>query len=162
MNPIILLLIAGFLLICAEVFVPGGILGSIGALLWIAAVVQGYRSPDLTTTQATSLLLGVTVVSAVLFYLWVRYFPQTPIGRKMTLSATARDFSAADRQLQEMLGREGVARSALRPAGVAEIDGNRVDVVSEGGRIPPGSRIRVIEVEGNRVVVRRIDDGSSA
>jgi membrane-bound serine protease (ClpP class) len=53
-----------------------------------------------------------------------------------------------------VLGRTGIALSPLRPAGVAQIDGERVDVVSDGTFIDAGAAIQVIRVEGNRIVVR--------
>ena len=54
------------------------------------------------------------------------------------------------------LGRTGTALSPLRPAGIAEIDGARVDVVSDGGFIDAGTTIEVTRVDGNRVVVQRL------
>jgi membrane-bound serine protease (ClpP class) len=53
------------------------------------------------------------------------------------------------------LGRTGTVLSPLRPAGIAEIDGTRVDVVSDGGFIDAGTPIEVARVDGNRIVVRR-------
>jgi membrane-bound serine protease (ClpP class) len=49
-----------------------------------------------------------------------------------------------------------VARSALRPSGIAEIEGRRVDVVSEGGMIPPESAVQVVAVDGTKIVVRKV------
>ena len=54
-----------------------------------------------------------------------------------------------------LLGRTGRTSSALRPAGIAEIDGRRVDVVSEGELVEAGQPIEVIRVDGNRIVVRQ-------
>ena len=63
---------------------------------------------------------------------------------------------ATERGLPNLLQKEGVAASGLRPAGVAEIEGNRVDVVTQGEMISEGDRIQVTEVQGNRVVVEAI------
>lgn len=60
------------------------------------------------------------------------------------------------------LGRQGRASSVLRPAGIAEIDGERVDVVSDGELIEPGTRIEVMHVDGNRIVVRRLSHDPAA
>jgi membrane-bound serine protease (ClpP class) len=49
----------------------------------------------------------------------------------------------------------GTAASTLRPAGIAHLDGERVDVVSDGELIEAGEPIEVIRVDGNRIVVRR-------
>ncbi|MDZ4347595.1 MAG: NfeD family protein [Candidatus Binatia bacterium] len=53
------------------------------------------------------------------------------------------------------LGKTGTALSPLRPAGIAEIEGERVDVVSEGDLIEAGAPVVVTGVDGNRIVVRR-------
>jgi membrane-bound serine protease (ClpP class) len=53
------------------------------------------------------------------------------------------------------LGKSGTALSPLRPAGIAEIEGERVDVVSDGGFVDSGASIIVSRVDGNRIVVRR-------
>lgn len=63
---------------------------------------------------------------------------------------------ATEKGIGALLGKEGTATSELRPAGVAEIEGRRVDVVTQGGMIAEGDRVRVAEVEGNRVVVEAI------
>ena len=55
-----------------------------------------------------------------------------------------------------LTGRAGVAVSPLRPAGIAEIDGTRIDVVSDGSFIEAGTGIEVTRVDGNRIVVRRV------
>lgn len=158
-NLLFLLLISGVLLLCVEVFVPGGILGTIGIGLMIWAVAEGYRT--LGSETGTYLLIGVMIFFGVALYLWVRFFPRSPFGRWMSLGATAKGFRAAEDKLEELMGREGTARSPLRPAGVVDIDGRRVDVVTEGGMIGSGARVRVVEVEGNRVVVRKVDDPAS-
>jgi membrane-bound serine protease (ClpP class) len=59
------------------------------------------------------------------------------------------------------LGKSGHATSVLRPAGIAEIDGERVDVVSDGGLIEPGTPVHVTRVDGNRIVVRELPKPSN-
>lgn len=158
-NLLLLLMISGVVLLCVEVFVPGGVLGAIGISLMIWGVIKGYRS--LGPEQGTYLLFGVMIFFGIALFLWVRFFPRSPFGRWMSLGATAEGFRAARDNLKELVGREGTARSPLRPAGVVDIDGRRVDVVTEGGMIAGGARVRVVEVEGNRVVVREIVSPSS-
>jgi membrane-bound serine protease (ClpP class) len=57
---------------------------------------------------------------------------------------------------RKFLEKEGVAKTDLRPAGVVLVDGQRVDVVTEGAMIEVGARVKVVAVEGNRIVVRRV------
>ncbi len=58
-----------------------------------------------------------------------------------------------------MLGKTGLAVGMLRPAGIAEMEGARVDVVSEGDYVEAGTSVRVVQVDGNRVVVRKMSAG---
>jgi membrane-bound ClpP family serine protease len=64
---------------------------------------------------------------------------------------------AAEGGLSALLHKQGTSVSELRPAGIAEIEGRRVDVVTRGEMIPAGVAVEVAEVEGNRVVVKRAD-----
>jgi membrane-bound serine protease (ClpP class) len=57
---------------------------------------------------------------------------------------------------QRWLGQRGTTTSPLRPAGVAEFDGERIDVVSRGEYVDAGEPIEVVRVEGNRIVVRPV------
>jgi len=56
----------------------------------------------------------------------------------------------------KFIGREGVCTTDLRPAGTVEIDGEPLDVVTEGGFVNAGDKVKVINVDGSRVLVRRI------
>jgi membrane-bound serine protease (ClpP class) len=76
----------------------------------------------------------------------------------MILSAPESHPQPATRSHREdLVGREGVARSQLRPSGTADFDGERLDVVTRGELVDAGSRIRVIENRGNRIVVRAVE-----
>jgi membrane-bound serine protease (ClpP class) len=146
--------VLGFLLLGVEVFIPGGIVGVFGALCLFVAVVIAFVQfgPSYGTLAALSLLAG----GGVFMVIWLRIFPKTPMGRKLTLARSGGDFKASMDESSIYLGKEGVAQSALRPSGIALIDGKRVDVVAEAGFIGEGSAIKVILVEGNRIVVRAI------
>jgi hypothetical protein len=89
-----------------------------------------------------------------------KVLPNTPIGRRLTVTGLSFESAAAtdDRDLA-LVGREGVVEAVLRPAGMARIDGRRVDVVSRGEMIEAGERVRVVDVRGNRVVVARAPGG---
>ena len=75
----------------------------------------------------------------------------------MTVSNDESDFSAVQDGLQELLGAQGEAKSDLRPAGFALINGHRIDVVTQGGMIDKGTPVTVVEIEANRVVVKRTE-----
>ena len=104
------------------------------------------------------------VVFALLFALaaslvLLRFLPRLPFGRRLILAtglAAAEGHASAPESDARWLGKRGRASSPLRPAGIAEIDGQRVDVVSDGELIEVGQFIEVVRVDGNRIVVRRI------
>ena len=70
----------------------------------------------------------------------------------------AEGYASAPEDDAHWLGKTGHASSPLRPAGIAEIDGQRVDVVSDGEHVDAGQFVKVIRVDGNRVVVRHVSD----
>jgi membrane-bound serine protease (ClpP class) len=74
----------------------------------------------------------------------------------LRLNTDVGDADATEQGLRALLHKEGAAVSDLRPSGVAQIEGNRVDVVTRGEMIAQGDRVRVRQVEGNRVVVERV------
>jgi len=147
---IIALLVAGMLLIFCEVFVPGGVLGVIGAVLIVFAVGAGFARD---VNLGFGLLLSSLVLGLTGFWLWVKYFPQSRMGKKLILANDAHDWHSYDSTNQELLGKEGISRSPLRPAGAAVIEGQRVDVVTRGEMLEQNTKIRVVEVKGNRIVV---------
>jgi membrane-bound serine protease (ClpP class) len=152
LETIITLIVAGLLLIFCEIFVPGGVLGGLGAIALAVGLASGFIYD---VTWGFGLMLGTLVVGMVGFWLWVKYFPRSAVGKKLFLSRDAHDWQGYDGAKKELLGKQGVAHTPLRPAGTAIIEGVRVDVVSRGEMIERKSQVKVIEVEGNRVVVTK-------
>jgi membrane-bound serine protease (ClpP class) len=148
-----LLLAAGLLMIGAEIFVPGGILGAMGVASLTASVVIAFMAFEAST--AFFITIAIIGLMALSIYLWVKLFPRTSIGKQMTLSADGHAFKSGPEGLDDLVGKEGEAKSDLRPAGFVVIDGRRLDVVTEGTLIAKGERVRVVSVDGNRVVVRK-------
>lgn len=145
-------LIAGLLLIGAELFVPGGVLGVIGVFLLILATVTGYLAfPEYGPHVALAILL-LTVLSMVA---WIKFFPRSRFGRKLTVSTDLRDSSATERNVESLIGQSGETVSPLRPGGFALFGDRRVDVVTQGEMIDKGERVTVVDVEGNRIVVQK-------
>ncbi len=149
----IVLFLVGILLIGAELFVPGGILGALGGLMLLGAIGAAFF---ISPTFGLAAAGAAAVLSVVSIALWITLFPKTGLGRKMTLAQDSRAFKSSEEGLESLLQKEGVASSDLRPGGFATIDGRRVNVVSEGGMISRDTRVRVTMIEGNRVVVRAI------
>lgn len=148
-----LLLSAGIILIAMEVFIPGGILGTIGGLALVGAVITSFVA--FPPSVGLYIAIGIVLLLGVVLGLWIKYFPGTRFGRKMAVLEDLSGSKATETGIEALVGKEGIAASNLHPAGFATIDGRRVDVVSQGQMISKGESIRVVEVEGNRVVVAR-------
>jgi len=161
----LLLIAGGLLLLAIEVFVtPGfGILGALG----IAALLGGLGL-SLVGTGATwevvlaalGQVLGALLLAIVAALALLRAVPRLPFGRRLVLETGLQaeaGYASAPEADRRWLGKRGVAASTLRPAGIAHFDHERVDVVAEGEYIEPGDPIEVLRVEGNRIVVRRIE-----
>jgi membrane-bound serine protease (ClpP class) len=160
MTLAIALLVIGLLLVVAELCFPTvGLLGLMATLFILGGIGAAFAHDTRTGIiflAATALLVPTMIV------LGLKLLPKTPVGKYIVAPGfTFEDGAAIDRRDASLLGREGVVEALLRPSGVARIEGRRVDVMSRGEPIEPGSRVRVIEVEGNRVVVARTADGDA-
>lgn len=138
----------GWVLIGLEVLAPGGILGAIGGLVLLWACWLAFELGPLWGMGA----VAASVTAAIALF---AAFSRSRAMKKLVLSdPSPTTWHAADPGLAGLHGQRGIALTALRPAGTAEIDGRRVDVVAEGGAlIDRGSAIEVTEVEGTRVAV---------
>lgn len=160
----VLLVLAGVVLLVLEIFViPGfGIAGTLGLLAILAGLVLSMVGAG--NTAQLVMLVAARVVFALLFaigasLLLLRFMTRLPVGRRLILETglpAGQGYASAPEGDARLLGRQGRAWSVLRPAGIAEIDGHRVDVVSEGELIEAGQAIEVIRVDGNRIVVKRM------
>ncbi|MFM1997960.1 MAG: hypothetical protein RLZZ111_2347 [Planctomycetota bacterium] len=153
------LLAIGLGVMVLEVFVPsGGILGFISILALVAAIATAFAEQGVAGGMAV-LAVVVLAVPAVLG-LAFRWFPETPLGRRVLTAPDAADLvpdAAARRHVRELVGRHGRTVTALLPWGSVEIDGERVDGVSEGEPIDAHCGIEVVDVAGRAVVVRRLE-----
>ncbi|HMP82809.1 MAG TPA: NfeD family protein [Verrucomicrobiota bacterium] len=151
MTLIIILLIAGGVLLFLETLLPGMIAGSIGFICLIAAVVLGYR--DFGFQGGTLILTGVIFALMAGIWCWLKYFPDSRIAKKFVSQQTVGELGV---EKPELLGGAGMALTQLRPSGTANIAGQRVDVVAESGLIERGEAVKVVAVEGTRIVVRKV------
>jgi membrane-bound ClpP family serine protease len=169
----VLLFVLGLLLLGLEIFVlPGfGVSGLSGILLILASlglVVYGHwpRSNQEWITFGHKISpFGISMIGALVgAFLLARYLPHIPYANRLLLkpqdeageAVEAVPVHPAHAELAALLGAIGVAATPLRPAGKTQFGDTFVDVVAEGGYIMPGTRVQVIEVEGNRVVVKEV------
>lgn len=160
----LLVVAAGVVLIAIELLViPGfGIVGVLG----IAALIGGFvlslvgaqdTHQDLIEAAVRVVLALVGAILAGLVAM--RFLPRLPFGRRLVLEQglpAGGGYTSAPADDRRWLGRTGTAATPLHPAGIAEIDGERVDVVSTGDLVDAGQPVEVIRVDGNRVVVRAL------
>lgn len=151
----IVLLILGMVLIIIEIFSPGGILGFLGLGAIVGAL---FMSTDdvghMTLSIAIALIAGITV--AVILYKTIGL--NKGVLRHVILqdaTTTEEGYVSTENRL-DLIGMEGMSVTPLRPAGTAEFDEERLDVVSEGSFIGANSPIKIVKVEGSRIVVRSI------
>ncbi len=167
----------GLIALGLEVFVfPGfGVAGVIGIALVAVSLIMAMLGLPLSTswnvgavnTAAATVMLSLagTVVGMIVL---MKFLPRAPMGRWLVLEttlgrrapappSTEEDWRAPDQGLARYVDRVGQATTDLRPAGKVRIDGDLVDVVSAHGWIERGTRVRVVQVEGVRVVVEADD-----
>jgi membrane-bound ClpP family serine protease len=154
-----LLIGAGFLLLAADLFLMSGFL----AIVSLAAIVGGVvlvflgGGPAIGVGTALVVFVALPVMIRLLLSLW----PRTSMGRQFFLSEQPEDATVAalpvNQELEHLKGRIGRALSALRPAGMVDFDGRRIDTITEGMMVDPGQLVRCIDVRAGKVVVRPVD-----
>lgn len=160
----LLLLAGGVILLGFEVFViPGfgiaGILGIVAMLTGLILSMVGAGDTAAFVLDASGRVVFSLLAASVASLILLRFLPRLPFGRRLILEhelGTSEGYGSALDGENRLLGRSGAAASPLRPAGIAEIGGARVDVVSDGEFVDAGERVEVTRVDGNRIVVRRM------
>lgn len=168
MDPLVwagLLLLVGLVLIMTEVFVPsGGILGVLALTSIVVAIVLAFWQSG-AMAGFMFVLVSLIAVPTILFFAF-QWLPDTPIGRRLIPEAPSSDEVLPDdeerRMLRELVGKVGRAESSMLPSGAVRIEGRTIDAVSDGMPIEPGQPVRVVEVHGTRVTVRRVTEEAAA
>ena len=151
MATVITLVLAGAALILLETLLPGMIAGIVGFGCLIGGVVAAYVNLGLRTGNLV--LVSVVVGMIVATLCWMKFLPESRFARGFILRRTVGDIGT---ERPELLNQSGTALTTLRPSGTAIINGKRVDVVTEGSLIERGAPVKVVAVEGLRVVVRTV------
>jgi membrane-bound ClpP family serine protease len=154
-----ILIAAGFLLMVAELFIPsGGILSVLSATGILVGVAMTFSH---STPVGLWTLLGVGLALPVAMTLAFHYWPKTPIGKRMFLAAPDEEATMASLpenvEREQLRGQIGQALSALRPAGVVDFNGRRIDCMTEGIMVPQGQTVRCVDVKNGRVIVRPVE-----
>lgn len=148
-SGIITLYIIGLIAITIELFIPGAIVGICGAGCVIASIIFAYLH---VSNMLGHVLLGIGICFIPIFFItWYKLLTKT-----FAVKASEEGFASSTDMRSDLLSAEGVVITTLRPSGTANINGHKVDVVSEGEMIIKNTKIKVTEVKGNRIVVRPI------
>lgn len=146
-------------LIIAEVFVPSGGLISICALGCVVGGVAIFFHHS-TTAGWVGVITAVVMIPTVLIIAY-RIFPKTKFGKAVTLAPPQRNKGDAipdTEQLKGLLGKEGLVLTPLRPVGMCDFSGERVECVAESGYVDKDKIVKVVRVEGTQLTVRVVKD----
>ncbi len=145
-------------LIIAEVFVPSG---GIISLFALACVIGGaaifFRHSS--TAGWIGVVIAIIMIPSTLVFAY-RIFPKTRFGKSVTLTPPERQKGDAipdTDELGEMLGAVGVVLTPLRPVGMCDFSGQRLECVAEGGYVDKDKEVKVINVESTQLTVREIE-----
>ena len=152
---VIIMFVIGFILLIAEFFVPGGILGVVGGALMVMSLIFAGES---VTHMVLSIIIAM-IIAIVGMVIIMRFFgKKLQVFNKLVLrdATTSEEGYVSNENRIELIGKVGQTLTALRPAGVVQVDNERLDVVSEGTFIDAHKQVTIVKVEGSRIVVREI------
>ena len=161
--------VLGLVLLILEIFViPGfGVAGISGIALIVGSLVlsmQGFVLPDFEWQRdlfrRNILVVSLSTVSSIIIFGILAYsLPQMKLFNRLTLRAAQSAEEGFTVQTKEeeskFLGKRGVTITKLRPVGKAEFDGEPLYVETEGEFVESGQQVEIIEVSGNRMIVRK-------
>ena len=153
------LIAVGLVLMAAELFLPThGILFGLGLAAGLVGVILSFSAGF--STGVTTLTVVVVVVPLFVMAL-LNLWPKTPMGKRLVLHGPDDDEAVANMpvslELERLRGRFGRTLSPLRPCGVVDFDGKRVDTMTEGEMIDANQWVRCIDIKGGRVLVRSVE-----
>lgn len=153
----VVLFIVGMIFLMIELFVPGfGIFGGLGLVALVLCIVFQAHS----LAEGLLLLLIIAVIVFLLAFVAARSLKRGWLYRSSLVLKDAEEKDAgyvAKDDYSRFSGKEGLSVTPLRPAGMAEIDGEKADVVTQGEFIPKGTRVGVISTTGGRITVRQLE-----
>lgn len=158
------LLTLSALLVALELFIPsGGLISILAGLSAIAAIAIAFRVSPLTGAIALGIVAGGV---PTIFWLAIKVFPSTPVGRNIILTAgtTEEDIQRrlSERQaethaISALVGARGKALTGLRPGGTIRVDGEDIEAFAETGIIDAGSMVVITSVSGRQIRVMPVD-----
>ncbi|MBT2569096.1 nodulation protein NfeD [Planococcus sp. ISL-110] len=152
----IILLVIGFGLLVAEFIIPGGVAGFLGIAAILGSIL--LAGGDLKST-AIAVLIAM-IAATVGMVIVVKFFGKRLDLFKRIILTDATDTEhgyVSTTNRPELVGKIAYTVTALRPSGTIRLDDERIDAVSEGRFIDSGKDVKIIKVEGSRIVVRELE-----
>ncbi|MGE7982500.1 NfeD family protein [Solibacillus sp. NPDC093137] len=149
----VIIFVIGLILLIAELFVPGGIIGIIGGALMIGSLLFAGES---FVHMAYSILIAMIIAGIGMVILMKFFGKKLHMFNRLVLrdATTTEEGYVSNKNRIELIGKTGQAITPLRPSGTVIVDQDRLDVVTQGGYIDAGKTVEVVKVEGSRIVVR--------
>lgn len=151
----LILFVSGLILLIIEGMIPGfGLPGISGIILVGIGIILSMS----TLTTAIISLSVALIVAVVLTLALIKFGHKSPFLSKIVLSTEQKNEKGytSSNSREEYLGKEGISITELRPSGIVEVEGKRLDSLSEGGYIEKEVRIKIVKVEGSKIFVRRL------
>ena len=156
--PLLVCFVVGIGLLVLEAFMPGfGLPGISGIVMEIVAIALTWVNHG--SVAALGLTIIVLSLIAIAISMSLRSATKGRLSRSKIILKERESNEAGYRSAEDMqvfLGKEGETTTVCRPTGMAEFDGVKLNVVSDGEFLPAGTRVRIVQVEGSRIVVRVI------
>ena len=154
--PCILCFLFGILMFIVEMFTPGfGVAGGLGIASFAAIIVMQFLANSVTSALIVTAIL--VLLLAIIIVLFIRSVQKGALSRSKIVNNTAVEGDSSPvikEKEKELVGKTGTAITALRPSGIAEIDGIRMNVSTYGNFIESGKEVVVAAVEGLNVFVK--------
>ena len=152
----IAIFIVGVIFIIIEILTPTvGLLAGIGVVAIFYSLILAMGGD----INAIYMMVISLVIAIIIFAIIIKKLPSSKLWKKIILTNTSSTeqgyVSSVD--YSQYLNKEGIVLTELRPSGSVEIDGVPVDVVSEGKFISKGEKVRVVKIEGMRIIVRKVE-----
>jgi len=161
---VVMLLLGGFLFMFLEIAViPGfGVTGILGILLLGGGLTTAFMKLSMPMALTATFMAIVGVILLLLWFFLV--FPKTSMGKQFILQADAssKDGFVAVDDNSAYIGKQGVTVTMLRPSGIAKIDGERVDVMTDGEFVEKGVKVKVTKTRQNTVIVTPVEEQSQS
>ena len=154
-TAVILLFVTGIILLTIEAFVPGFGVPGIGGIICI--IISIVLAANNVTAAIISLLISL-VITIVTTFLLLKFAPRNKFFDNLILATEMKSGAVfISKNYNQYLNQVGTVNTFLRPSGTIAINGELLDVVSEGAFIEAGAEVKVIKVEGRKIIVRKLD-----